>query len=665
MNRFRQSPFLIGLLRKQKVLFAIGTIALTFFSLTFAAAANNEPLPDLVFTQIPVDNEPIAMEDRSIHLPFERYVDGCRIVSYSLAHPEHPPVPLTEDFLSACDPDVSFDGQKILFAGKQTEQSYWQIWRMDHDGANKVQITNATGDCLSPLYVGALFFLNDPAPTDQIVYVGSEHGGVNEYGYGPAYSLYACNLEGQNVHRITYNLSADFSPAVLPNGRIVYSSWNRFGSRFAPTGLFSLLAVSNDGTDHLPFYGNFEKPTFKEMTRVSSDERVYFIETDQSTWLGGGDLSYVALRRPLRTHQVLSRDRNGYYHSPCPLPDGRLLASYRTASPDSVFGIHRVSTETGQRLEEIYRENGRHSINAHVLAPHPHVKGRATVVDFQRETGVFYCLDAYMTDREEIEADSIKRVRVIEGVPIRENTPRFPVSHPSGVAGPGSNQYSGTLYGLRRIVGVAPVEKDGSFHIEVPASTPLTFQLLDENNLAIRTQRQWTWVMPKEHRGCIGCHEDRELSPPNRFVDALTKPAVNLNLPPERRRTVDFRHQIAPIIRQKCSTADCHAAGKALPDLNVDKIVDHQNQGAYFSQAYENLLMEIPGREKEHYVIPGNAKESPLIWHLFGKRMGTSDTPYSGAVKLMPPEEKLTPYERIQLIEWVDLGAQWDCMTNR
>jgi hypothetical protein len=29
--------------------------------------------------------------------------------------------------------------------------------------------------------------------------------------------------------------------------------------------------------------------------------------------------------------------------------------------------------------------------------------------------------------------------------------------------------------------------------------------------------------MPTERRGCIGCHEDRELAPPNRHVIALRK----------------------------------------------------------------------------------------------------------------------------------------------
>jgi len=43
--------------------------------------------------------------------------------------------------------------------------------------------------------------------------------------------------------------------------------------------------------------------------------------------------------------------------------------------------------------------------------------------------------------------------------------------------------------------------------------------------------RSWFWVMPMERRGCIGCHEDRELTPPNRHVFALRKRAQRIGLP--------------------------------------------------------------------------------------------------------------------------------------
>ena len=38
------------------------------------------------------------------------------------------------------------------------------------------------------------------------------------------------------------------------------------------------------------------------------------------------------------------------------------------------------------------------------------------------------------------------------------------------------------------------------------------------------------WVMPGERRGCIGCHEDRELTPPNRHVLALREEPVKVGI---------------------------------------------------------------------------------------------------------------------------------------
>jgi hypothetical protein len=82
-----------------------------------------------------------------------------------------------------------------------------------------------------------------------------------------------------------------------------------------------------------------------------------------------------------------------------------------------------------------------------------------------------------------------------------------------------------------RILGIAPVEEDGSFHIRVPSERPITFQLLDKDYQTLRTQHAWTWVMGNENRGCIGCHEDRELTPPNYLAKAVLKPPVDLTDP--------------------------------------------------------------------------------------------------------------------------------------
>jgi hypothetical protein len=238
---------------------------------------------------------------------------------------------------------------------------------------------------------------------------------------------------------------------------------------------------------------------------------------------------------------------------------------------------------------------------------------------------VFYCLDSYRTasgqggDGSVAPPGTIKHVRVIEG--------------PS-----------------QRILGIAPVEPDGSFHIRVPAETPLTFQLLDEDYVALRTQRAWTWAMGNESRGCVGCHEDPELAPPNRLVAAIVKPPVDLTLPPARRRTVDFRHQIAPIIAARCATAGCHVGGQAAPTLGEPGTTLSESA---LRAAYASLLEQRAGRPHGRYVVPGSARASPLIQLLLGRETDAQSA--AGA-----RHDVLGQHDLILFIEWADLGAAWE-----
>ena len=82
-------------------------------------------------------------------------------------------------------------------------------------------------------------------------------------------------------------------------------------------------------------------------------------------------------------------------------------------------------------------------------------------------------------------------------------------------------------------MGQATVETDGSFFLEVPAKTPLRMETIDADGNVVRAMRTRIWVMPGEERGCIGCHEDRERTPPNRQVLALRKPPQSIGVPDE------------------------------------------------------------------------------------------------------------------------------------
>ncbi len=600
--------------RYQRIFTAL--LFFTAFSSLSAAAS------DMIFVRYPAEAKGNQADNAPYFLPADKYIQGAQIVRYNPDTAQDPDI-LTSDFYAACDPDVSFNGKAIIFAGKKSEADTWQIWRMNADGTNKMQLTSASGNCVAPVHAGARFFLDDPEPVIQIIYAGDSHGWKNPgIGY-PAYSIYAIDITGERTHRLSFNLNADFEPTVLPNGRIIYSSWQRYGERFEGHGTTALLAVNNDGTDLMPFYGNHEGPIYKSMAEVDKNGSVYFIETESPGFLGGGNLAKTGQSRPLHTYERITH--SGFYTAPSILNDGSLLVSFRDADGTTPYGIFTMDAGTMKRKERIYGSPDWHALDVHSLAPHTEPKGRSNWLIPGTETGVYYALDVYRTnldEYEDMERGTLKYIRVIEGIPVKDelHSARAPI----------------TSYAPSRILGVMPLEADGSFQFVLPASTPVTFQLLDEHHRAAATQQGWTWVMGNESRGCIGCHEDREMSPPNIFVDAVKKDPVNLVLPPERRRTADFKNSIYTLMEKNCTTSECHNSDATF------RIADTPAR-----KVYEWLL-------NSDAVIPGYARKSPLTGHI------TDTTPADISPVRIPEKVSIGKTVQIRFIEWIDLGAQWD-----
>jgi len=567
---------------------------------------------------------------------------------------------LTPEFVSACSPVVSFDGKRVVFSGKISSDAPWNIWEMDTDGANKRRIVQTSWDCLTPAYLPSIYTLDNLQPRDQIVFACNASDALNECGSGPAWSLYTCELSGENLRRITFNLSADFDPAVLPDGRILFSSWQRFGTRYYPTGLFSLLTVNTDGTDLFPFYGNHELPILKCKPALAPSGWLFFVESRPGQDpLGGGSIAAVSLRRNMKSYTPITHDQQGLFFSPSPFDEKDLVVSYKPRGENDTYGLYKLSRETGEIAKKLFDDPDWHDIEAQPLSPRTRPKGRASVVDYQFDVADIYCLDCYITDRPKLKSiprGSLHSLRVIEGIPLREAAPN---SNPadSGVPRvPVTRKYSSTPFGPRRIIGEAPLSSDGSFYMKVPSETPVAFQLLDEKGTAVVTHQNWMWAMPKEARGCIGCHEDRELTPPNRLVEALKKPAAELNVPAEKRRTVDFQREIAALIKSRC--IQCHNHNH--PGLDLTEIPPETG----LSRVYEVLLSPEEGGAEGitgRYIKPGSARESPLVWHLFGKRLDEAGNPSAveSSFKLMPPDGPLSDSERKLFVEWIDLGAQF------
>jgi len=614
----------------------------------------------VVFTQLPKQTGAEKQGPWADGMLRQPYGDGARVVTW---RPGTKPQPLVSGFHSTCDPHVSFDGRKVLFAGKRKHKDDWNIFEVAVDGTGLRQITKEMGNCRSPIYQATLFTLDSKEPWYQISFVSDLGHEFNEYGPFPATDLYSCRLDGTELRRLTYNPSGDLDPWMLPDGRMVYCAWQLGTLEYGWQGRVALHVVNTDGTGNTIFSGD-EGLRVKQMPCVTRSGLVVFVEADQLTWDGAGRLSSVTLKRNLRSHHPIVADQQGLFVSPSPLPDGQILASRRESRSGKDHGIYRVDPASG-RAELVFDDPKYHDIQAQAVAAQALPDGRSTVVTESEPTGKIYCLDMRISDLTgdawaATDPANVK-LRVLEGIPPQWD-PSQDGRKPAQTPRPGI----GGEYGIsptiqKRFLGEIRVEADGSFNIQVPANTPIQLQLVDSHGMALRSSH-WIWAKNKENRGCIGCHEDNELTPPNRFVSALSRPSTPLLLPPDRRRTLDFRRDVMPIVEKKCATAACHVSPSAIVKLDATPVQSGSKyKEQYYSRSYMTLL---GGKDAKIYVYPGSARTSPLIWHLFGRNTSRPwDESYKSdyPIKPMPPDggPVLTESERRTFIEWIDLGALW------
>ena len=185
----------------------------------------------------------------------------------------------------------------------------------------------------------------------------------------------------------------------------------------------------------------------------------------------------------------------------------------------------------------------------------------------------------------------------------------------------------------------------------------------------------WIWVKPKETRGCIGCHEDPERIPENEYVMALRRPSNRLVLPPDQRRSVSFRGEVAPLLLRHCASTECHGGGNTplhLPLGGDATAVGGIEQSYAALTAPAETQSSVPSTRplRGRYVDRGRARTSWLIWQLVGQNtarpwdLKAADALASSReVRRMPPEGagRALREENVRtVIQWIDLGAPLD-----
>ena len=461
------------------------------------------------------------------------------------------------------DPDVSYDGRRVLFAWKKSDRL---------DDYHLYELTVADG-AVRQLTSGLGFADYEPAylPDGHIVFNSTRCVQTVDCWWTEVANLYTCDGNGRYLRRLSFDQVHTNFPTVTPDGRVIYTRWDYSDrGQIYPQGLFQMYP---DGTGQTAVYGNnsWFPTTILHARAVPGTEKIVCIftghHTRQQGWLGILDPSKgreenqgAQLIAPVRETEAVHVDKYGQegnqFQYPYPLAEDAFLVTFKP-SGGKRFAIYFMTID-GRR--ELLASDPAISCNQPLpLAPRPGPTPRARVPDYTGDMGVFYVQDVYEgPGLAGVARGTVKRLRVVmieyRAAGIGRN----------GSRGPAGGALSSTpvacdngAWDVKRVLGSTPVYADGSACFRVPARTPMYFQAIDARGHAVQTMRSWATLQPGEAFACVGCHESKNTAPPVRqATDALRAGPLDLEPfcgPP---RGFSFPKEVQPILDRHCIR--CH-----------------------------------------------------------------------------------------------------------
>ncbi len=559
------------------------------------------------------------------------------------------------------DPEVNFDGDKIIFAMRQNIQDDYHIYEMNADGSEVRQLTKARGAAdIDPIYL----------PDGDIVF-----GSTREPKYCMCNRHIMCNLfrmtaDGANIHQIGKNTLHEGHAALMPDGRILYDRWEYVDRNFGDAQ--GLWIVNPDGTNPVVCWGNNTWSPggaidARAIDGTSGHIICVFGSCHDRPW---GALAMVSQRLGVDGRRTVLRtwpadaidlvqqhsprpDAYGFdnftrvqpkYEDPYPLSDKYFLCSRMTGQGEQM-GIYLIDVFGNEVLLHV---EGPGCFDPMPLGPRPKPPVLAPRRNFENAPGYFYVNNVYEGQyMKGVKPGTVKYLRVIESPEKRFWTPAQWGGQ--GVHCPAVNWHS---FENKRILGTVPVEADGSTYFEVPPDKFVYFQLLDENKMMIQSMRSGTTIQSGETTGCVGCHENRlsAPSPTKKGVPlAVARPASTLNGWKGKPRLFSYIDEVQPVFSKHC--VQCHDFGTE-PGQKLNLASDRT---LTFNTSYNELW-----RKKYINAIgagPADTQE-PYAW-------GSHSSKLVEVIRSGHNDVELSTDEFERIVTWIDINAtyypRYDC----
>lgn len=470
------------------------------------------------------------------------------------------------------DIQLHWDARRILFSSLDSARR-WQVYEVDTDGTNfhqKIRIDEPDLEFCDANYL----------PDGRVV--ATTNIGYNGvpcvHGDDKVANLVSYDPETGRLQRLTFDQDGNWNPVVIPNGRILYTRWEYTDL----THYFSrmVMHMNPDGTENKALYGSgsyFPNSTFDVKPVSKNNNRFIGIISGHHGVARSGRLILfdpakgrqeekgMVQELPFGSRKIVPEIKDELvdgvwpqFIKPYPLNEKYYLVAAKPY-PDALWGIYLV--DVFDNLTLIAETEGEGYISPILLQETempPVIPSKIKPGDTQ---ATVFIQDIYEGEGTAgIPRGTIKAIRV------------FAYEY-AYVQAPSDHDAQGIQSGwdIKRLLGVAPVEADGSAIFTIPANTPVSLQPLDEHGAAVQWMRSWIAGMPGEIVSCVGCHEDQNSIPiPKRTAASRIAPHA-LQQPEGGVRPFTFRLEVQPVLDRHCVA--CHNGEKEIPDFRKDRMV--------------------------------------------------------------------------------------------
>jgi len=536
------------------------------------------------------------------------YRPGGGLFIYDPAHPEQEPRMIFDAAKGVIfDMSLSYDAKKILFSymrltrdpeldkeklGYRGNVDSFHLYEIGVDGCGLKQLTFGRYHDVSPVYL----------PDGRICFTSTRGESYSMCQPGLSSALYTCKADGTDMIRIEHSTLASMTPFVLDDGSILYMRWEyQDKSLFTLQGLWT---VNPDGTRVRLFYGNtITNPNVIWQAKAVPGRPNHVLAT-----LGphhGNPVGAIGLiNRSLGTenpeattnltpefdftpskavHTGGGPGDKQYvwaFRDPWPVTKDVALVAYGGPAKDGPGRYRLFAIDYEGNKTQVYEDEQISCFHPMPIVERPTPRRIIPIARSESPKGTFLVTDVYQGLLEYgIERGTVKEIRVLTQVPKRCNMRGHRQWDHDPLISRGS-------YYVKRIVGRAPVEPDGSAHFEAPAGIELYFEALDEAGREICRMGSVTQLMPGERQSCIGCHESRDaiIPPPKGIPAAMRRAPSKLKPAPfGGDGTVDYVKHVQPVFDRHCVRCHSGETPGAQLDLSGDKT-------RFFNMSYENLL---------------------------------------------------------------------------